>query len=234
MSRLQITSLLDASTQGLGVAGSVHIPYVELKDRIYELPAPGAEIELLECAAAKAAKSFLEARGYSVVPVKDSNSSEGRYCLWSPVPIVAEFAPSWDGKGVLDLGCGSGRNAVWAADQGAKVVGIDLLPDAIEQATYLHERYAPNSEVRFVLADLRGIGEWNEDGVALASMYFDAEVVRRVGLAVSEFIFHLPSTGKYAVTTAQIQKTLGEHWQKDLCREVNGDRVEWRWLRFQA
>lgn len=35
---------------------------------------------------------------------------------------------------VIDLGCGSGINAVWLAQQGFEVTGVDLSPVAIEQA----------------------------------------------------------------------------------------------------
>lgn len=34
----------------------------------------------------------------------------------------------------LDVGCGTGTNAVWLAEQGFEVVGIDLAPTAIERA----------------------------------------------------------------------------------------------------
>jgi SAM-dependent methyltransferase len=34
----------------------------------------------------------------------------------------------------IDLGCGTGANSVWLAQQGFKVVGVDISPLAIEQA----------------------------------------------------------------------------------------------------
>jgi 2-polyprenyl-3-methyl-5-hydroxy-6-metoxy-1,4-benzoquinol methylase len=53
---------------------------------------------------------------------------------------------------VIDLGCGSGINAVWLAQQGFDVTGVDITPLAIERA---RERAAAASvNVRFVLDDV--------------------------------------------------------------------------------
>lgn len=41
------------------------------------------------------------------------------------------------GGRVLDAGCGNGKSAVWLAEQGFDVVGVDLSPPAIEQARRL-------------------------------------------------------------------------------------------------
>lgn len=38
---------------------------------------------------------------------------------------------------VLDLGCGTGKSAVWLAEQGFDATGIDLAPSAIDQARSL-------------------------------------------------------------------------------------------------
>ena len=35
---------------------------------------------------------------------------------------------------VLDIGCGTGTNAIWLDKQGFDVVGVDLSPTAIKQA----------------------------------------------------------------------------------------------------
>jgi SAM-dependent methyltransferase len=53
---------------------------------------------------------------------------------------------------VLELGCGTGTNAVWLACQGFEVTAVDLSPLAIERA----ERRAREAgvRVRFLVADL--------------------------------------------------------------------------------
>jgi SAM-dependent methyltransferase len=52
----------------------------------------------------------------------------------------------------LEIGCGTGSNSVWLAQQGFQVTGIDLAPLAVEQA----ERRASAAEVKvvFVVADV--------------------------------------------------------------------------------
>jgi SAM-dependent methyltransferase len=66
-------------------------------------------------------------------------ASEGM--LWGAEPnaVVAEIAADLPAGTVLDLACGRGRNAVWLAQQGHEVTGLDLSPVAIEQARRLAE-----------------------------------------------------------------------------------------------
>jgi 2-polyprenyl-3-methyl-5-hydroxy-6-metoxy-1,4-benzoquinol methylase len=52
----------------------------------------------------------------------------------------------------IDLGCGTGTNAVWLAQQGFDVVGVDLSPWAIEQAR--KRAKDAGASVEFVTADL--------------------------------------------------------------------------------
>jgi SAM-dependent methyltransferase len=50
---------------------------------------------------------------------------------------------------VLDAGCGSGAQCEWLADEGARVIGIDLSPEMVNQA---QERCG--DRVRFIVGDL--------------------------------------------------------------------------------
>jgi SAM-dependent methyltransferase len=52
----------------------------------------------------------------------------------------------------LELGCGTGTNSVWLAQQGFEVTGIDVAPLAIEQAE--KRAQAAAVRVRFVVADV--------------------------------------------------------------------------------
>lgn len=52
----------------------------------------------------------------------------------------------------LELGCGTGTNSVWLAQQGFEVTGIDLAPLAVEQAE--KRACAAEVKVRFVAADV--------------------------------------------------------------------------------
>jgi SAM-dependent methyltransferase len=53
---------------------------------------------------------------------------------------------------VIDLGCGSGINAIWLAQQGFDVTGVDVTPLAIEKAR--QRAAAAGASVRFVLDDV--------------------------------------------------------------------------------
>ena len=89
--------------------------------------------------------------------------------------LVAETAGLRPGR-ALDLACGSGRNAVWLAQQGWSVVGADFSDAALEQASGLAaEREA---DVEWVEADLR---EWEPPPRA-----FDLVVVLYLQLPAEE------------------------------------------------
>jgi SAM-dependent methyltransferase len=52
----------------------------------------------------------------------------------------------------LELGCGTGTNSVWLAQQGFEVTGIDLAPLAVEHAR--QRARAAGVDVHFVVADV--------------------------------------------------------------------------------
>src|SRR6186713_2951459 len=52
----------------------------------------------------------------------------------------------------LDLGCGTGTNSVWLAQQGFQVTGVDLAPLAVEQAE--KRARAAGVKLHFVVADV--------------------------------------------------------------------------------
>jgi ubiquinone/menaquinone biosynthesis C-methylase UbiE len=65
-------------------------------------------------------------------------------------PVVRAALGDVAGLCVLDLGCGTGRHAVWLAGKGAAVTGIDFSQGMLEEA-----RRKPGAEaVRFVAHDL--------------------------------------------------------------------------------
>jgi SAM-dependent methyltransferase len=90
--------------------------------------------------------------------------------LWSPDAYLAERASGWPRSRVLDLGCGSGRDAVYLAQRGHRVVGVDRLPDALALA----RRRAAVHEVEVEWAALR----WPTAG-ALLLEDFDAVIAIR-------------------------------------------------------
>lgn len=65
-------------------------------------------------------------------------------------PIVQRWLGEVSGLDVLDLGCGTGRHAMWLAQAGAKVTAADFSPGMLEEARNKTGAYA----IRFVQHDL--------------------------------------------------------------------------------
>ena len=78
----------------------------------------------------------------------------GSELIWTATPnrfLVAETEGLAPGR-ALDLACGEGRNAVWLAERGWAVTGVDFSDVALEKARRLAE--ARGVEVEWVLADV--------------------------------------------------------------------------------
>ncbi len=78
----------------------------------------------------------------------------GRDLVWSAEPnrfVVAELATNAPGR-ALDLGCGEGRNAIWLAERGWEVTGVDFSEVALAKAHGLAA--ARGVRARWVNADL--------------------------------------------------------------------------------
>ena len=86
---------------------------------------------------------------------KDWNSSyQVDNLLWTDRPnrfLVAEADRLVPGR-ALDLACGEGRNAVWLAEQGWQVTGVDFADVALEKARLLAEHRGVQAE--WIRADL--------------------------------------------------------------------------------
>jgi SAM-dependent methyltransferase len=82
----------------------------------------------------------------------------------------------------IDLGCGSGREAVYLAAQGWQVVAVDRLPEALQRGRDLQRRYAPDSPpIQWVCADLER-SDWQPDGkfdCALLFYFYARELIPR-------------------------------------------------------
>jgi len=72
--------------------------------------------------------------------------------------VVSTLKGSTPGT-ALDLACGAGRNAVWLAEQGWSVTGVDWSAEALERAAGTASEHGV--EVRWVQADL---ADWEPDG----------------------------------------------------------------------
>ena len=82
----------------------------------------------------------LDEGGLSGLPARLIESGPGRGTLWeAPVWLTdhADLLPPPALGPVLDLGCGSGRAAVWLAERGYRVTGVDWQPEALALAARL-------------------------------------------------------------------------------------------------
>src|SRR5262245_7159572 len=59
----------------------------------------------------------------------------------------------------LELGCGTGTNSVWLAEQGFEVTGVDLAPLAVERA--VKRAQAARVNVHFLVADVLQLPDLN-------------------------------------------------------------------------
>jgi len=123
-----------------------------------------AEIDLL--AAHLAARDrgsvtplVLSAQVADGLPGELKETGPSAHCLWKPPFWLARYEdllPPPAAGPVLDLACGSGRAAVWLAERGYRVTGIDWQEEALE----LGRRLASSRQVscRFLVGDLRSPG----------------------------------------------------------------------------
>jgi len=175
--------------------GAGNLPLAELAGRKQELPPPGTPLFLVGGELAAAGLARLGASGrwplaWSEEPpaswpatalVRDPPSP-----LWGPNPWLAAQAARLRPAGrVLDLGMGSGRNAVWLAGRGFALSGIDRLPEAVASAEALARRHGVPLAAR--VGDARDPGAlapggW--DGILLID-YFERSLLPRLPAALA-------------------------------------------------
>ena len=131
--------------------GAVAIPLDFLKVRDYELPSSGETVRVAGRLATEAA-GVLRALG------REAQFLEGDFTpgvrLWRCV--AEEFPELAHNPGrALDIGCGSGRDAVWLAAHGWRVEAFDRLPDAIERGYALASRYTLSGSIAWQVRDWR-------------------------------------------------------------------------------
>lgn len=136
--------------------GAANIPCETLADRRHELPGPGATVLVGDCEDAQEACDLLRTLGRApeIVPIREAETAR-QIPLWNPNAVLSQVVETIPLGSALDLGCGTGRDAVWLATQGWTVTAVDHLPDALTRVEALAKRYAPKGSVRTELMDLR-------------------------------------------------------------------------------
>ena len=84
--------------------------------------------------------------------------TEGAKAPWDigrPQPALLEAARrGWVHGSVLDVGCGTGEHALYFAAAGHDVVGVDVVPAAIERATAKAAARKLDTPPHFIVADM--------------------------------------------------------------------------------
>lgn len=164
--------------------------------------------------------------------------------------VLALHEAGWLGGDVLDLGCGTGENALALAERGCRVVGIDFVPAAIEAAR--RKAQARGVEARFVLGDVLEIdlGPERFDAaldVGLFHVFDDAQRARYVQrlrrwlrpggrLALSCFSDREPGEdGPRRIREAELREAFADGWRIEAIeprREPSrgGERTVETWL----
>ena len=137
---------------------SVNIPLEELARRIHELPPRDVPLTVYDADARRArwARSRLQARkriveevihGDAWLETARTETGPSLRHLWQPhsllveaVGLAGETWPSLAGRRLLDVACGTGRDAVFLATAGFQVEAWDVLPDALERCADLAKR----------------------------------------------------------------------------------------------
>lgn len=133
---IRLVSTLNPYEGGSSFANSVRIPLPELPTRVHELPASHVPLDVITGPLDAAVTAALPGR--SLTFVQGEPGEEGGR-LWRGGYWAESLPP--DSRTVLDLGCGSGRDAVLLASKGYAVTGVDHLPDALQRARLLARRY---------------------------------------------------------------------------------------------
>jgi len=133
------------------LVGSVNIPFSELPERLHELPRPTTPIRLYDPYEVVAGIGDLAGRAW--IDAGDPQHGEaGRCRLWEYNSMLDDLKT----PGIaLDLGCGSGRDAVALACLGWSVTAVDWLPKSLEMGRDLERRYSDGSPITWLEHDLR-------------------------------------------------------------------------------
>lgn len=159
---------------------SVNIPVSDLPKRVAELPPK--EEPILVAGPERLVRETIElltSLGRNADPAKDwhfgNNEPPGR--LWSPNDWLAQCAKNLPPAKALDLGCGTGRDAVFLAAQGWHVQAVDILPDSIERVKHLASQYLDleaQSRIQWGVADLLATGPLAFDPSTTFDLIFSA------------------------------------------------------------
>lgn len=172
------------------ITDSCNIPLDSLSDRIHELPLRKQSLRII-CKEVDSERvtNLLKEKGYQIAAClhwslqvetilsekQQLQKNDSSVRLWQPALIIKEFVEQLH-QGqvgtVLDIGCGSGRDAVYMALRGWQVTAVDYLPRMIDKLNALASYN--NVQVTGVLLDLE-----TDRGLSKIDKKFDVITVIR-------------------------------------------------------
>lgn len=194
------------------IQGATHQPWPGLKERLNELPARPAKLQLVaDEKVLHEASNFLAEKGYEVSwqlasrnlklffekHPKICQAGSGSRALWQPCPLLKDFVETLAAgrRGdALDIGCGGGRDSVYLAMQGWQVVAVDKQEPVLQRARQLASYH--NQNVQFIACDL------GEQGCLPEQMFDLIVVIRYLNRSLYDWIKrHLNSGGVVIMQT---------------------------------
>lgn len=82
-----------------------------------------------------------------------------KYYVEPHIPAFADF-PRWNGKRVLEIGCGIGTDTINFARAGARVTAIDLSEESVKLAKQRAELFGVADKIRFFVGDAEQISHY--------------------------------------------------------------------------
>lgn len=202
-----------ANYQAGHLKSSTWLCWQDLPECLNELPATPAKLFLVgDKEEIEAASIFLDSKGYEVngsLVIEDdaamqkwSESLPGMVVagkdskrLWSPSPLLSNWVSELIQEGfdpksskprpkALDLGCGGGRDAVFLAQQGWQVTGIDQEARVLKRAKQLAAK--SGASAKFKCCDLKKAGCFpdNEFDLVVVVRYLNRELFDQIDAAI--------------------------------------------------
>lgn len=143
-------------------------------------------------------------------PLTDANPAdywESRYSnaerMWSGKVnrVLAEVTATLEPGSALDLGCGEGGDAIWLAQQGWNVLGLDISTTAIQRATQAaREAGIPAERADFRAADITELALDEQFDLVTASFLHSPVKLERERI-LSNAIAHVAPGGHFLITS---------------------------------
>lgn len=142
---------------------------------------------------------------------------------WRSWDQAYSLLPDLVDRVVLDLGCGIGKQAADLIDRGAKVIGVDLNEDLLNEARYR----CPNN-ARFINSDFRNLPD---SGVRVDGIWsgFSAAYSTEFSPVLNSWKKYLKKDGWIAVT--EIDDFFGHEPLKEEVKSILNDYVDYAYKR---